>query len=524
MIRYEDAFEILATRGTPEGAAALLARLERELSEPAATVVPQRRGLPGFAVAAIAFLLVLALGVVWALLRPGGSGDVVDDPGVEWIELDSGAVLPESVSAGPGGLIRWPRFVRPGDPGLRFSADGQDWVESSLPEDPESGFIRTVTSSTDRWLVLVEARDNTLRGWTSSDGVRWTTVVWPGTLGETLDEVVGSAGGFLAVSRDPFGSGTSLWWSSDGADWSQLDGTGPTDVNTANLQGTRGGVVWVPFEVRGPSQPVFHSVDGSEWVEGLIELPPDLATSDAELSLEVIEHLSDRWIAIGEVRSAAANPVLQAWTSPDGVSWVPQAVPDFGVVEDRAVAVSAAAIIGDRLVVAPSTVPLGVYEDGTIGGIGEVTSTGELWSTGDGVQWSRVVRSDAEIESIAGTVSSDGTTVGVWLRRPESQQSDEPVVVTTAPPVEPQELDPAGFDLQDEILADGAVTLEEFQQALEGWKRCMEERGITHVSFEIDRQGGHSRGYGSPTPTAGEAEDAACAASYLNRVEAAVGQ
>ncbi len=524
MSRYEVAFETLATRGTPVGAAALLERAGREVSEPLVALVPRRRGLPGFAVAVIVFMVVLAFGVVWAVVRPGGSGDVVHDPRVEWIELDSGAVLLESVSAGPGGLVRWPRFARPGDSVLQFSADGRDWVEIALREDAEGAFVRTVTSSTDRWLVLIEARDNTLQAWTSPDGVTWTAVVWPGTLGETLDEVVGSGRGFLAVSRDPFGAGTTLWWSSDGADWSQLDGTGPTDVNAANLRGTTGGVVWVPFDAKGPSQPVFHSVDGAEWVEGLIELRSELASSDAELSLEVVEHLGGRWIAIGQARSVAADPVLQVWTSPDGVTWVPQAVPDFGVVEDRAVVISASAIVGDRLVVAPSTVPLGAFEDRTIGGIGAWTSTGELWSTGDGVLWSRVVRSDAEIESIAGTASSDGATVGVWVRRPESQQRDEPVVVTTATPVEPHELDQAGLELQDEILADGAVTREEYLRALEGWKTCMEERGITHVSFEIDRQGGASRSYGSPTPTAGEAEDAACAASYLNSIEAAVRQ
>ena len=53
-------------------------------------------------------------------------------------------------------------------------------------------------------------------------------------------------------------------------------------------------------------------------------------------------------------------------------------------------------------------------------------------------------------------------------------------------PVPPQELDPAGLELQAEILADDKVTREEYEQALEGWKDCMENHGMVDVSFEIE--------------------------------------
>jgi len=95
-------------------------------------------------------------------------------------------------------------------------------------------------------------------------------------------------------------------------------------------------------------------------------------------------------------------------------------------------------------------------------------------------------------------------------------------VVTTAAPVPQQELDPAGLELQSEILADGKVTREEYEQAYQGWKTCMEERGLLSATFEIQPTGGAATEYGSPDPNAGEAEDAACRASYVDRVDEAL--
>jgi hypothetical protein len=109
------------------------------------------------------------------------------------------------------------------------------------------------------------------------------------------------------------------------------------------------------------------------------------------------------------------------------------------------------------------------------------------------------------------------------VRHPRDD-SPEPVVTTTALAVPPQELDQAGLELQRAILADGEVTRDELVEALEGWKACMEDRGLIEVSYRIGPQGLDGMGYGSHDEFAGEAEDAACRASYINDVVEAVGR
>lgn len=50
-------------------------------------------------------------------------------------------------------------------------------------------------------------------------------------------------------------------------------------------------------------------------------------------------------------------------------------------------------------------------------------------------------------------------------------------------------LNPDGLEFQAEVTEDGAVTAEEFEQAAEHWKTCMEEHGVTDVEYTIDRSG-----------------------------------
>ena len=87
---------------------------------------------------------------------------------------------------------------------------------------------------------------------------------------------------------------------------------------------------------------------------------------------------------------------------------------------------------------------------------------------------------------------------------------------------DPQELDPAGLTLQDQILEDGTVTLQEYEQALEGWQLCMEDRGL-FAEFELNARGTlTSRSYGGSDDPSGALEEpvmAACETSYLRQVE-----
>ena len=524
MSRYKETFERLATRGRPVGATALLDRVESKLSVPVHIMeAPPRRRFPGFVVAAIAFGVVLAIGLVWTFFT-APSTDIAAEPdesGIEWIGLDlSQGFL--SVTAGPGGFIRSPFMVALGGPTLEFSPDGRTWTEVEMPGLIARSGVQTVATTSDSWLVILNDGKRA-EAWVSTNGVAWTGVMWPDDLDETVSQVIGSGGGFLAVSRAPFGAGTTLWWSTDGTRWSRLDGTIPGDPDRTVLWGTAAGVVWYPFESdRGSVAPIYHSVDGTTWIEGSIELPAEFTESPIRWDLSAIEYVDGGWIALGAISRTAADPVIYVWTSQDGVEWTPRGIPEFGRVENRAVIVFRYAVVADRLVVAPTVVPVSEAEDGLVTASGAHTSTGDLWATEDGVSWNRVLHTDMEIESLAGRATDDRATIGVWVGRPrtETQQT----VLTTAPTVQPQELDPAGLDLQEEILADGDVTREEFERALEGWKACMEERGLVEVTFEIDEQGGLSRSYGSPDPNAGEAEDAACLHSYVNQVADALGR
>jgi hypothetical protein len=85
----------------------------------------------------------------------------------------------------------------------------------------------------------------------------------------------------------------------------------------------------------------------------------------------------------------------------------------------------------------------------------------------------------------------------------------------------PTELEPAGVDLQDEILADGKVSRDEFVRAVARMAACMIENGLTGVTWSVDAsQGDWSGGYASPPGSAAEEEaiEHLCFYSYVDRV------
>lgn len=526
MRNYEHAFETLVSRGTPIGATALLERIENQspdvghLSEP-------RRQWSGLAVAAVAFAAVLAFGGLWALMARQGDdlARTVDEFGVEWIELRKENALIMSLAAGPGGLVQ----LDMGQAfGLEFSPDGKDWSKIELPGIDRLSYVSDLVASEDVWLALVTAGDTgePAGAYVSSDGQTWSSVVLPSDLRDTISDVVSSGSGFLAIGRDFFGAGTTLWWSTDGRQWSLTDSLPPTDIGDAFVWATSAGIALTP-SAHGPNPilPIYHTVDGTTWVEGSLRLPTEFDSTSHRWLLSIVEYAGGQWIAIGEVESTGARPHSHVWTSSDGIEWLSQGVPGFDEVEDRALSLrSQSAVIGNLLVVFPNALGVVEGEDGYLRGVGSSAPTGEIWATEDGVSWFRVLETDRDILGVGGMATNTGVLVGVWHGRLRSRQgiAPAPVETTTSPVVPPQELDPVGLELQDEILADGTVTENELQRALEGWKTCMEERGLVHVFFKIEVQGGWSSEYGSPDEYAGEAEDAACRASYVNRVETAL--
>jgi len=526
MNRYQETFEKLATRGTPVGATELLERVEFELSDHVHLVEVPRRRLSGPVVAVVAFGAVLFLGALWSLVAVP-TRDSATEPvgsGIEWIRLDVDEEMRNSVTAGPGGFIRSPFVLHPEGPGIEFSVDGRTWRPVELPALRPMTLVREITATSETWSITVSDDGDRMDGWVSPDGVTWTAVVWPEGLGGTIGEVIAAGEGFFAVSRDAFGAGTTLWWSPDGLRWSLLEDSGPGDPDQARLWGTAAGIVASQSApASGSSVSMFHSVDGTIWIEGRIELPTEFSVSPTRFQLVVVEYVGGQWIAIGEIERTAADPILYVWVSQDGVDWTPQGVPEFGSVDSRAVLVFHDAIVtADQLAVAPGVVPLSVRDDGILTASGTVASTREIWVTNDGASWTKVLNTDVEIVALASRTRDDGTEVGVWIGRPQFEE-EQPVVTTTALSVEARELEQEGLDLQSEILADGKVTRDEFERALDGWKACMERRGLFDVSFEISPQGGWSSSYATQDRFAGDAEDAACSASYVDEVADGVG-
>lgn len=523
MNNYDEAFEALANRGAPAGATALLERIDLELADPgrAPTAAPRRRW-SGPILAAAVFIAILGVGLTWNLLL-APSGDVAHqpDPEIDWIEI-SGDAFHNSVVAGPGGFIKVPIFIEPNGPGPEFSTDGTSWTAVSLP-GLERSALRQIAVSNASWLMILDDGDAP-RAWASTDAAEWASVEWPDGLQGRVQYVAGFESGFVATSADPFGSGPGYWLSADGLNWTRADDKAPENSLFVDVIDAGGRVIWLPNRTDQTS-PVdfYHSADGLTWSQGTIELPEELASGSHRWSLEALQYVDGLWIAVGEVRRADADPIIHAWTSLDGATFTARGIVDFGDIGGKAVTLSRfdVARVDGWLLVAPGLVPVAESEDGIRQGQGQVVSTGQVWATQDGVSWTKVLQTDGEVQSIAARVAAERGIVGIWVRHP-SQDGDQQPVVTTATPVDPQEMDPEGLELQRQILADGEVTLEELTMAFDGWKACMEERGLIEVAFEIDPTGGVSYEYGSSDRSGGEAEDAACYASYVTDVVDAV--
>jgi hypothetical protein len=65
---------------------------------------------------------------------------------------------------------------------------------------------------------------------------------------------------------------------------------------------------------------------------------------------------------------------------------------------------------------------------------------------------------------------------------------DQGATVTTTMPI-PDELEPGGVELRDEILADGAVTWQEFRLAIEAEAQCKTDNGMSDVTWYVEPDG-----------------------------------
>jgi hypothetical protein len=327
---------------------------------------------------------------------------------------------------------------------------------------------------------------------------------------------------FFALSIDVFDEGTTLWRSTDAETWTEIP-TGPVIATSGFLEGVSGGLVF------RDEADVSLSTDGISWATSTLATPSDLG--EGEVRIEAIEYLGDRWLAFIEVERVGEDRVLAVLSSADGESWEYEGIPPFGQLEGLAPGLQATGTVGDRLVVVPVETPTSIQEDGTVTANGFVRNSGEIWSTINASQWTLELSEIAQIRDVAGGLI-EGRPVGIWTglggenestaTTAATPDSEEPPVVTTTADMLDEPLDPDGLEFQEQVTEDGTVTFEEFEQAAEHWKTCMEEHGVTDVEYTIDRSGGISRSYASPSPDGARenATDNLCDESWVTQVQA----
>ena len=87
-----------------------------------------------------------------------------------------------------------------------------------------------------------------------------------------------------------------------------------------------------------------------------------------------------------------------------------------------------------------------------------------------------------------------------------------------------EELDPTGLALQEAALADGTVTLGEFEAAVAGMASCMEQRGVSVRGWSIPAEGGWSFSWFSNDEARAETVHNICYYGYVNDVEPVAGR
>jgi hypothetical protein len=461
--------------------------IDTESSPQSFTVVSRsrRRRLRPILAFMVSFAAVLTVGLAGGWI--GGSSDGASPTGVFWHRVDTPDFAAVAAS-GPGGFVSANSRA---EEGVWFSSDGVSWEQSSLPAS-DGEFIESILSTTDLWLII-GGNDEARLAWWSEDGRVWSQVDWPTAFEDSIQTIISSGEYFFVLSNDVFDEGTTLWRSSDALTWTEIP-AGPITPTSGFLEGVSGGLVF-----RDEAN-LFVSTDGTTWTHATLESPSELG--EGRLLVVAVERLGNRWLAIVEVDLGDQGPVQAVVSSVNGESWEFEGSLPFRYMDGMGPRGQTRAIIGDRLV----AVSFG--------------NASQIWSTRDGSEWTLELSEDQYLTHVDGAVI-DGRPVGIWVGfGGETEETDQaPVVVTTA--VMPDEpVDPDGLEFQAAVTEDGTVTFEEFEQAAEHWKTCMEEHGVTDVEYTIDRSGGLSGSFASPSPQ-GDRENAIdnlCQESWLNQV------
>jgi hypothetical protein len=413
----------------PEEVAARIDFPGRELAIPVS--VEKRRPWLAAVVAATAVLVLLGgTGLLFnltesdspataTLIEPASNAAWSRVPANEAVFGGEGIVWIESVTVGGPGL------VAVGSDGSNAavwtSADGATW--NRVPHDKAvfggsgSTTMLSVTGG-GPGLVAVGYEGSRFGGpgiavqaavWTSADGITWSRVLLDESIfGSWMKGVTAGGPGLVAVGAE--GSGAAVWTSVDGLTWSPVaedieifgspdgQGYGMTSVTVGGP-----GLVAVGSNVDVGGVAVWTSVDGRTWSRVSDETPT--SNHSPEGFMWDVTAGGPGLVAVG-----FDGPNAAVWTSTGGITWsqIPHDEAVLGGSGDVLMSMNGVTTSNEGLVAvgleghgAPRTGPGGPNRQQP--GYGSLLSaSAAVWTSSDGITWSRVPHDDTVFGEAAG--------------------------------------------------------------------------------------------------------------------------
>mgnify|MGYP001820301652 CR=1 FL=1 len=239
--------------------------------------------------------------------------------------------------------------------------------------------------------------------WTSADGLAWSQVRYDENVFGVDVEINGvtvGGPGLVAVG------GTSVWTSDDGVSWSQVPDL-DLDPIYDDMRGViAGGPGLVAFGQTNGEAAVWTSADGLTWSR----VADDKGVFEAS-RLHAVSEGGPGLVAVGVSETTFPEVVPVIWTSGDGAEWsrVPHDGTVFGPPGDLYIW---DVIAADTGLVAVGYGPVSETDD---------SMNGIVWTSPDGVAWSRVPHDEAVFggdrgEGMLSVAEFDGGLVAVGSR------------------------------------------------------------------------------------------------------------
>jgi hypothetical protein len=462
-------------------------RLSAEPDQPVTPLLPRveqprRRWLVAVASAVAVLVVVGAAALLFRVI--GSDTPVATTPPIDSFSSLSWSRVPYDESTFGGEFKQWMSDVAVGGPGLVAvgqagpgeslendraavwtSPDGIAWSRVPYDEALSRGTINSVTAGGPGLVAVgwaTEEEDRQVAAvWTSVDGIDWSrvphdeAVFGESVLGVEMSSVTVGGPGLVAVGGEISGQGATsnavVWTSPDGITWSRVPHNDPifgrkemgrccTSMHSVTAGGP--GLVAVggdwPGDDEGGRAAVWTSVDGITWSR----VPHDEALSGGTMSS--VTAGGPGLVAVG-AEWEEDESVAAVWTSVDGIDWsrVPHDEAIFGGGEGPpgfgAAGMSSVTAAGPGLVAVGSD----FMRSATLPNGGWV-SVAVVWTSPDGIAWSRVPHDQAAFEApprpevLMNSVTAGGpglvvvganTVHDFWATHNDSGESDAAVWV-----------------------------------------------------------------------------------------------